>query len=181
MLGSPIPTHAILEGRMDPGGKTVFEPANQFRSSTLMVTIHRVLDGRKARDEHARQLVVSLDALATRLPERYPLTLNELPGPNGPLMVRQGASAGDPIQRANFRSVVQYRGDLLASLEALREASRNPLVLVAGQPTRTAATNQFLQDEMTRTEVVLKQVNAMLAEQTPLLREAADYAAATQE
>jgi hypothetical protein len=44
-----------------------------------------------------------------------------------------------------------------------------------------ASTDEFLRGELARTEGALKQVNDVLAEQTPLIRQAADLAAASQE
>ncbi len=179
MLGSPIPTHAALEGQVGGGGSTVFEPRGQLRSGLLLSAVYEVLNKRK--DEEAKALVTRLDALAQRLPERYPCTVYDMSGPQS-LRPRQEASAGDPLPRVDFRGLVQYRGDLATSLGNLRMALGDPKIAVAGREPRTAGkTDEFLRGEMARTEGALKHINDVLAEQTPLIREAADSAAASQE
>jgi hypothetical protein len=177
MLGAPIPTHAALEGRVGGGGSTVFEPGGQLRSGSLLIAVHQVLKGRS--DEEAKTLVTRLDALARSLPERYPCTLYQMSGPQS-LGPQPRASAGDQLPGGDFRGLVEYRGDLAMSLGNLRRALADPKVAVAGRE-RTVETDELLRREMARTEGALKQVNDVLAEQTLLIREAADVAAASQE
>src|SRR5262245_4689962 len=177
-LGSPIPTHAVLEGRVGAGGSTVFEPDTQLRSGSLLIAVYQVLGRRN--DAEAKALTTRLDALARRLPERYPCTVYQMSGPQS-LKPREGASAGDQLRAQNFRGLVEYRGDLATSLNNLRLALANPKIAVAGHAPRTVATDEFLRGEIARTEGALKQVNDLLAEQNPLIREAADAAAASQE
>jgi hypothetical protein len=178
MLGAPIPTHAVLEGRVGGGGSAVFEPGGQLRSGSFMVAVYQVLD--KRNDAEAKRLVGRLDELARRLPERYPCTVYEMSGPRS-LKPRSGASAGEPLTGDGFRAIVEYRGDLATSLGSLRTALADPRIAVAGREPRMASTDAFLRGELARTEGALKQVNDVLAEQTPLIRQAADLAAASQE
>jgi hypothetical protein len=180
MLGPPIPTHAILEGRVGGGASIVYEPGGQLRSGSLLTAIYQVLDERRDGDLDAKMLVVHLDALAKRLPERYPCTMYEMPEPRS-LRARSGAAAGDTLPRDNFRSLVKYRGGLAISLNHIRTALADPQIAVTGREPRTAETDRFLRDELARTEAALKQIDEVLAEQTPLIRQAADHAAAIQE
>src|SRR5262245_16246965 len=97
------------------------------------------------------------------------------------LRPRLKASAGHPLPGEDFRGLIEYRGDLATSLGTLRIALADPKIAVEGREPRTPETDEFLRGEMARTEGALKQVNDLLSEQTPLIREAADLAAASQE
>jgi hypothetical protein len=178
VLGPPIPTHSVLEMGLRAVSAAPFDPGGQFRSNTLLVAAYRVLEHRKDGDAGARALVRRLDALTGKLPERLPCNIHELRGPRALALAKR---AGDVLPRGGFRDVTAYRGELATSLQAVRAALASPQIEVEGHRPRTAATERYLRDELARNEDSLRQVNEALGEQTGLIREAADYAAASED
>ncbi len=175
VLGPPMPTHAVLERGVSPalrgdiGVRLSSTAALDLDYGTL-----RAL-GDKG-DANAKQLVAELDALSPLAPAAYPCDLFGVRTPGGPLVVIR--AAGSPLgAEAGFDRVTLYRGQLLASIRALKRAQGNPTAAVTGFNPRGPEAEAYLREQLKANEAALAVVDAGLEKHSALITRAKTFLA----
>jgi len=167
VLGPPMPTHAVLEHGVSPALRN--DVAVRLSSNATLGLDYgtlKALDNKG--DTTAKQLVTEFDALEALAPATYPCNILSVRTPGGPLMVIR--AVGSPLgTAAGFDRVTFYRGQLLASIRAIKRAQGNPAAAVTGFTTPGPDAEVYLREQLKANEVALSEVDAGLEKHSALL------------
>lgn len=175
VLGPPIPTHAVLERGMSPALRG--DLGVRLASTAAMASeYHALKELARKGDAGAKGLVTEMDALAPIVPATYPANLLGVRNPRGPLETIW--SAGRPLNVGEgFDRVTTYRGQLYASIAAIKRAEADPTAAVAGFPTRGPEAERYLREQREANEAALKALDGQIQQHTTLLTRAKVYLA----
>ena len=175
MLGSPIPTHAVLERGVSPELRG--DIGVRLSSTAAMAIEYQTLKSLAAKgDQGAGGLVTELDALGAIVPTTYPCDLLGVRNPAGPLEVVW--AAGRPLDvGTGFDRLTTYRGRLYTSIAAIKRAQANPAAAVSGFAARGPDAEKYLRGTLAANESALRGLDEEIRQHGGLLTRAKVYLA----
>ena len=156
ILGPPIPTHAVLAEQIRP--PTATATSELLSTAALRTSYEILLDRKKQGDPRAAALVEDLDKLDRLVPEKYPCPIVGLRSAGAPLSVIHEAGTPVPRDVRGFPVVTTYRGQLIGSIDKLRQTAGD------------------LQKHLAANEQALQALNLALREHALLLNRAVEVA-----